>query len=101
VPAVAACAIDADRVLARVRGGSVECHFSTLVAVLGVDGPRRLVPAIFKAFRDLCDGEGRERQGSEKGSFLEHVCSKLWIRGDAVSKDRCSWTTRYDIYTAM
>ena len=87
MPAVSTCAIDADRVLARVGGGGVEGDFSTLVAVLSIDGPRGLVPTVLKAFRDLCDGEGREGQGSEKGSLLEHDCSKVWIRRNALKTD--------------
>ena len=58
MPAVAACSVDPDRVLAAVRGRAVETDFPALIAVRRVDGPERLVPSILEVVRDLGVGEG-------------------------------------------
>lgn len=65
VAAVAAGAIDPDRVLARVCSRSVECDFPSLIAIRRVRGPSRLVPALLESFRDLSNGEGRKRKSKE------------------------------------
>lgn len=74
--AVSARTVDADGVLARVSSGGVQRHFTTLVAVPRICGPRSLVPAALEALGDLGDGEGRDRQ-SEKSSLSVHFCERL------------------------
>lgn len=64
--AVSTSAIDPDGVLSRVGRRAVQSDLTTLVAVRGVDGPCRLVPARFEVVGDLSEGE-REREERKEG----------------------------------
>lgn len=70
--AISACSIDAERVLACMRGRSIECDFAALIAVWSVRRPCRLVPAVFKPLGNLGIGYGWEQGKCEESSFAEH-----------------------------
>jgi hypothetical protein len=71
VATVTACAINPDRVLARVRLRGVEGDFAALVAVGSVCGPRSLIPSVLEPLRYLSNGERGNRK-REKGCLSKH-----------------------------
>src|SRR4051794_35872506 len=69
VAAVAARAVDPDRVLPAVRRRAVERDLAALVAVGCVCWPRRRVQPGLEVLDNLAEGEEREeREGNEGGS---------------------------------
>ena len=78
VPAVAASAVNPDRVLSAVGGRAIKGHRAALAAVGRVGGPRRLVPSALEVARDLGGREGGEAEGeAEEGGLAEHGCGGL------------------------
>lgn len=62
-----------DRILAAVGGGGIERHGSSLVAVVRIDWPLRLVPSALEVVGYLGKAE-REGRSSEKSCPSNHYC---------------------------
>jgi hypothetical protein len=67
---VTSSTIDSDRVLSCMCLRAIQGHFAALVAVVGVDRPCCLIPAVLEAFGHLREGRWRERERKRKESGL-------------------------------
>jgi hypothetical protein len=52
---------------------AVQSYFATLVAVVGVNRPRRLIPAVLETFSNLGDSRwGERKRKREKSGLSKH-----------------------------